>query len=210
MAPCGGGKRATAGSSGTENRGAPVKILAVPALLAAAFVFACGGGDGDDNNNQPTGGGNGSTPTQAADNGAGATGGESGKVAAKTGVVTIGEERYEFTLNQECKSSFGVLVGVGKSTDGREIDVNLQIPPEGGIEDIYPSIRIDDQVKDLDWRAGGDIIGDMAGVSEGDSQVDTYQNDGKRASGTATFLELYAVMGGKVEPVQGTFEFACQ
>jgi len=37
-----------------------------------------------------------------------------------------------------------------------------------------------------------------------------YQNDGKRASGTATFLELYAVIGGKVEPVKGTFEFACE
>jgi hypothetical protein len=185
-----------------------MKFVAVPALLAAAFAFACGGDD--DSNDQPSGGGNGSTPTQAASSGNGDTGGGSGNVAAKTAVVTIGEERYEFTLNRDCRSLFGVLVGVGESTDGRDIVVNLQVPPEGGIDGTDPAIRVDDGAKDLDWRAGGDVIGEMAGVSEGDSQVDGYQNDGKRASGTATFLELYAVIGGKVEPVKGTFEFACE
>jgi hypothetical protein len=185
-----------------------MKFLAVPALLAAAFAFACGGDD--DNNDQRSDGGNGSAPTQPASSGNGDTGGGSGNVAAKTGVVTIGEERYEFTLNRDCRSLFGVLVGVGVSTDGRDIVVNLQIPPEGGIDGTDPSIRIDDRAKDLDWRAGGDIIGEMARVSEGDSQVDGYQNDGKRASGTATFLEMYAVIRGDIEPVQGTFEFACE
>lgn len=185
-----------------------MKFLAVPVLLAAAFAFACGGDD--DSNGQPSGGGNGSAPTQAANGGTGATAGGSGNAEAKTAVVTIGEERYEFTLNRGCRSLFGVLVGAGTSTDGRDIVVNLQIPPEGGIDGTAPSIKVDDGAKDLDWRAGGDIIGEMAGVSAGDSQVDGYQNDGKRASGSATFLDFYAVMRGEIEPVQGTFEFACE
>ncbi len=150
-----------------------MKFLAVPVLLAAAFAFASARRRQRQLQRRPAHEGRQrSVPTQAANSGTGATGGGSGDVAAKTGVVTIGEERYEFTLNRDCRSLFGVLVGVGVSTDGRDIVVNLQIPPEGGIDGTDPSIRIDDQVKDLDWRAGGDIIGDMAGVSEGDSQVD--------------------------------------
>ena len=196
-----------------------MRFLAVAALLAAAFAFACGGGDddstGDGGAGQGGAGGATGTVTQAAGDAAspGSNPGGSGSgssIAAKTGVVTIGEERYEFTLNRDCRSLFGVLVGVGVSTDGRDIVVNLQIPPEGGIDGTDPSIRVDDRAKDLDWRAGGDIIGEMAGVSEGDSQVDGYQNDGKRASGTATFLEMYAVIRGDIEPVKGTFEFACE
>jgi hypothetical protein len=185
-----------------------MRFLAVPALLAAAFVFACGGDD--DSNDQPTGESNGSVPTQAANNGTGATGGGSSNAAAKTAVVTIGEERYEFTLNRDCRALFGTLVGVGESSDGRDAVVNIQIPPEGGIDGVEPSIRVDDKGKNLDWRAGGDVISEMAGVSESDSQVDDYKNDGKAASGAATFLDLYAVLKGEVKPVQGTFEFACE
>lgn len=201
-----------------------MKVLAVAAVVAASFTFACGGDDDDSNGNggadtggtganttQTTGGAAGVLTTVAGGGNqtpsSGATGASS-NTAAKTAVVTIGDARYEFTLNRDCRSLFGVLVGVGQSADGQTV-VNMQIPPETGAVS-EPSIRVDDRAKNLDWRAGGDVIGELAGVSAGDSQVDDFKNDGKRASGTATFLDMYAVLQGKVEPVQGRFEFACE
>ena len=71
-----------------------------------------------------------------------------------------------------------------------------------------PYVRVSDDENDLDWRAGDDIAVQMVG--EGMSQVDSFTHDGQRASGTATFIDLYAVQRQESpEPVQGSFEFAC-
>lgn len=188
-----------------------MKFLAVPALLAAAFAFACGGDD--DSNGQRSDGGNGSAPTQAASGGNGAAGGGSGNIEGNTAVVTVAGERYEFTL-QNCIQLGGALGAAGRATSGDSITVRIDLPPKGWetSRDDWepPSVTVRDNVKDVDWLAGGEVIDQIATVGEGQSQVDSYTIEGKKGSGTATFVDLYAVMRGDIEPVQGTFEVVCK
>jgi len=190
------------------------------ALVSAALVLTACGGDDDGaaaGSNSDNGG---TTPTEATsangdgngDDGNGDGGGGSGGAAENRAVVTVGDEVYEFDLTDLCLAMFGNLAGSGPSVDGRDITINIEVPPEDwetSDEDWSPpSIRIDDGENDLDWRAGDEIVTGM--VEPGMSQVDSFTNDGTRASGTATFIELYAVMtGDDPDPVQGTFEFAC-
>jgi hypothetical protein len=200
------------------------KHLALGALLSAALAFAACGGD-DDDSSEPSDGGNGNTtPTEAPtnggddgnddDNGADGDGdnNSAGGVEENRAVVVIGDRTYDFDISIQCLSMFGNMAAAGRALDGSDISVNIQLPPEDWETDTDeewdpPSIRVSDDVNDLDWRAGDEIIGEM--VDEGSSQVDSFTHDGKRASGTATFVDLYAVMRGETDPVQGSFEFTC-
>lgn len=188
-----------------------MKFLAVPVLLAAAFAFACGGGD--DDGDGPSAGNGGSTPTQAASGGNGGTGGGDTGIAGDTAVVTIAGERYEFTLLQ-CLQFGGALGGVGRAADGSDITVRIDLPPPGWEDNRDdwepPSVTVKDDVKEMDWAAGGEVIEGFATVSNEQSNVDSYVIDGKRGSGTANFVDLNQVLRGNVEPVQGTFEIACK
>jgi hypothetical protein len=188
-----------------------VRFLAVPALLAAALAFACGGDDGS--NGEPSGGGSGSAPTQPAGGGNGTNGGGGSSAGANTALVVVGGERYEFTL-KNCVALGGALNAAGKATGGADISVNIDLPPanwESSRDDWEPpSVRLSDDVKNVDWRAGGEVIDEFAAVGEGQSQVDSYVVDGNRASGTATFVDMYAVMKGDFKAVKGTFEITCK
>lgn len=195
------------------------KTYALGALLSAALVFAACGGDDDDAALPGSGNGDDTTPTEAPSNGDdgngddnGNGGGPSGGVEENRAVVTIGDRTYEFDLSVQCLSLFGNMAAAGTAVDGSDVDLTLGLPPEDwetSEEDWDPPyVRVDDDENDLNWRAGGDVVVDM--VEEGTSQVDSFTHDGQRASGTATFIDLYAVQRQEnPDPVQGTFEFAC-
>ena len=139
-------------------------------------------------------------------------------------VVTIGKKRYEFdmsgTIATQCSTMFGVVGGSGEASDGSDVSLDLEIPPEGYESDPQlaelsaPALRVRDNEKDQDWRAGGENLGD-SGVRAGESQVDSYSSDGKSASGTATFIDVNALRfldrttNERPQPVQGSFEINC-
>ncbi len=185
--------------------------LIMTALLGTVLTFAACGGDDDTSPTQPSGGNGGTTPTQSSSNGGNGQGNGSGDLEDRRAVVTIGEDRYEFELTTLCLALFGNLAASGRSVDGRDIVLNIEVPPEGwetsDEEWDPPSIRIDDGENDIDWRAGDDIVREM--LDPGVSEVTSYSIDGKRASGTATFVDLYAAIRGEIEPVEGTFDFNC-
>lgn len=199
------------------------KNLALGALLSAALVFAACGGDDDDAAVPGDGNGDDTTPTEApsnGDNGNGddngddnGNGGPTGGVEENRAIVTIGDRSYEFDLSVQCLSLFGNMAAAGSAVDGSDVNLTLGLPPEDWETDTDnewdpPYVRVSDDENDLDWRAGGDVVVDM--VDEGTSQVDSFTHDGQRASGSATFIDLYAVLRGESpEPIQGSFEFAC-
>jgi hypothetical protein len=137
-------------------------------------------------------------------------------------VVTIGDERYEFSMATEtigsttyfgvCRELFGLIQAAGHVT-GRAITVGIEIPPvdwDSYEDQRYdpPSIEVDIDdpyatwVADADWAAANGV--------EGQSQVDAYQKDGLYAAGSATFFEAGALFQDPPgAPVQGTFEVRC-
>ena len=204
------------------------KNLALGALLSAALVFAACGGD-DDDAAVPGNGNGGTTPTEAPSNGGddndddngddnGNGGGSDGGVEENRAVVVIGDRTYEFDLSVQCLSLFNNMAAAGQAVDGSDVSVNIGLPPvdwETDTDEEWdpPSVRVSDDEEDLDWRAGDEIVSammDEGNLDEGVSQVDSFTHDGQRASGTATFIDLYAVLRQEnPDPVQGTFEFAC-
>ena len=195
--------------------------LLVLVLLVGALAVACGGGDDDDDADdganggavatQPSGGDGGDDPDDGdrSDNGNG-SGFDFGDGLV---VVTIGNDRYEFDLNEGfniCRDVFGGLQFGGSNEDG-SVRVSGWIPPENWEsfdDDRYdpPEIEVDVEATNSQWVA--DVRrAEERGYEPGTSQVDSYQIDGLRASGSATFLDSFAI--GETEPVQGTFEIAC-
>lgn len=137
--------------------------------------------------------------------------------------VALGAETYQFGSATEsadgntylgmCREFFGVIAAGLRLTDGREITVDMEIPPvdwdtyddgrysppriEVSIEDPYQT-----WIADAEWAANNGV--------EGQSQVDTFERDGISATGTATFLEQLSLFTDPPgEPVQGTFEVRC-
>lgn len=132
-------------------------------------------------------------------------------------VVTIGDERYEFSMAIEtidtntyigvCQELFGLIQAEGHTTDGA-IRVAIQIPEleDGRFGAPRIEVDIDDPyatwVADADWAAANGV--------EGQSQVDAYQKDGLHAAGSATFFEAGALsQDSPGVPVLGTFEVRC-
>lgn len=198
------------------------KNYALGALLSATLVFAACGGD-DDDAAEPDNGNGGTTPTEApssgGDNNGDNNGGSPGGVDENRAVVVIGDRTYEFDLSVQCFSLFGNMAAAGGAVDGSDVSLTLGLPPEDWETDTDnewdpPYIRVSDGEVDLDWRAGDHIVEEMVAggtLDEGLSQVDSFTHDGKRASGRATFIEMYAVFRQEnPDPVQGTFEFACE
>lgn len=187
-----------------------MNYLISAAILGTVLVFGACGGDEDSPATPTVGAESGTTPSQPTTSGDNQPS-ESDNAGDRRAVVTVGDERYEFELSTQCLVMFGNLAGIGRSVDGRDIVINIGVPPEDwetSDEDWDPpSIRIDDRENDIDWRAGGEVATEM--IPTGMSQVDDFTIDGSSASGTATFVDLYAAMRGEPEAVQGTFEFNC-
>ncbi len=140
-------------------------------------------------------------------------------LASETGsaTVTIGDETFEFSLAGtstidgttyvgRCQSLFGMIVGGGFATDGRDITLDIEIPPtdwETYEDDRFdpPAIEVEDNPNNAKWVADqGDESATGGGVGE-------YEQEGVTASGSATFVNQWAPDS---EPVEGTFEIDCE
>jgi hypothetical protein len=185
------------------------------AILAAATLAACGGPEaqsGPDTQapgSEPTDGGAPPVASAAATDGSGDDPlgfGEEENVA----VVTVGDDRYEFS-DLYCVSMGGAM---GATSVGGDPQLNIDLPPldwetsDEGWD--APSIRISGDDPYFDMQAGGDTMAADERVEPGSSQVDSFDSDGYRASGEATFIDATAVMVSEdPEPITGTFEVTC-
>ena len=140
-------------------------------------------------------------------------------LASDTGsaTVTIGDETFEFSLAGtnavdgttyvgRCDTLFGMIAGSGFVTDGRDITVDLEVPPvdwETYEDDRYdpPAVEVEDSENNAKWVAdtGNEFITGSA--------VGEFEQDGTSASGTATFVNEWAPDS---DPVDGTFEIDCE
>ncbi len=135
------------------------------------------------------------------------TGGEVSVESSAT--VTIGDETWEFAptgfMTERCDTDFfggfWVLFTTG---------VTILLPGENweaqGV-DQTPNVQIKLEDEGVEWVADPDTS--LPGVVAGQSQIDSFEFDGNRASGTATFVEANAAYAGTVQPVSGTFEAVC-
>ncbi len=127
--------------------------------------------------------------------------------AENSAVVVIGDQRYEFA-NLYCVTLAGAM---GASSVGGDPTVNIDLPPQdwetSGSDWDPPSIRIQEDDPYLDLQAGNVLD---TRVTDEQSHVDTFNSDGKHATGTATFLDLATFMTDQSTPsVSGTFEVTC-
>jgi hypothetical protein len=131
--------------------------------------------------------------------------------------VTIGDETIEFSLSGtqtidgttyvgRCQSLFGMINGSGFATDGRDITLNIEIPPvdwETYEDERFeaPGVEVEDNESNAKW------VADQADEFVSGSGVGEYQQEGVTASGAATFVNHWAPDS---DPVEGTFEIDCE
>jgi hypothetical protein len=135
------------------------------------------------------------------------TGGEI--ILESSATVTIGDETWEFAptgfMTERCDTDFSGGFWVLFTTG-----VAILLPGENweaqGV-DQTPNVQIKLQDEGVEWVADPDTS--LPGVVAGQSQIDSFEFDGNRASGTATFVEANAAYAGTVQPVSGTFEAVC-
>ena len=123
--------------------------------------------------------------------------------ADNTAVVVIGDERYEFA-DLYCVTIAGAL---GAESLGGNPQVNIDLPPQdwetSGSDWDPPSIRVQVDDPEHDYKAGGNYTG----LSPDQSQVTSFDSDGRHATGTATFFD--DVSHADPSSVTGTFEVTC-
>ena len=207
------------------------RLMGLALVLVATLALSACGGDSDDSNgdddapdstttaasgNNDSGGNN--------DNNDGDDGDDDGGGAA-TASVTIGSDTWTFDLDSRfaaCIALGGAVGAVGPAADGSDVTVDISLPPEDWESDTSddgweaPTVRVDDDVNNRQWRAGGDIIEQMLASrddADGVSQVDSFSIDRDSGSGTATFIDQRAISfaagDALPESVQGTFEVSC-
>lgn len=149
-------------------------------------------------------------PTEAA-------GGDIGDNVLNTAVVTIGDDRYEFT-DVECSIFTERYIQAGNF--GGDPEVSIVLPPEGWESqgDTFgpPSVTV--TIGD-EFAGGAVLVAGDAGqvminpIPDGQSQIDSYVvPDGRpvHATGTATFIDTTAInFGREAVPMTGTFEVTC-
>ncbi len=145
-----------------------------------------------------------------------APGGDPDVGPLNTAVVTIGDERYEFT-DVQCSIFAPRYIQAGNF--GGDPEVSIVLPPEGWESegDTYgpPSVRvtIGNGATGQLWLAGDDGTPGFAPIPEGSSEIDSYTvPDGRpvTATGTATFIDIVAHNNGADAPsVSGSFEVSC-
>jgi len=137
----------------------------------------------------------------------------------KQATVIIGKYQYEFKLTR-CSSSGFMIYGNGIAKDGSDVSLAYDFSPqnwksrpvsEGWTENGKIRIRDERDKKNyLDWKANENLAENYNAVSPGQSQIDNYSINGKRATGNATFVDTTAIMTtGRADPVKGTFEIVC-
>jgi hypothetical protein len=133
-----------------------------------------------------------------------------------TAVVTIGDERYEFT-DVQCSIFAPRYIQAGNF--GGDPEVSIVLPPDGWESegDTYspPSVRVQigDEATGQRWVAGDDGFPRITPLPDGASQIDSYTVPEGRpvtATGTGTFVDLVAHNSGAEAPsVSGSFEVSC-
>ena len=196
-----------------------MKLFAVATVLLLTFAAACGGDDdggsadpassGRQTQASPTETGSQATPASDGTSGSSSQGGFVSGIPVNLALVTIDGEMFEFDMSAACLSLFGIVGGSGKSTDGSDITLDIEIQPE----DIGPSsVRVQDDRTDkrVDWEANVELMNVLNGVSAGQSQVDSFSIGDGAAGGTATFIDSFAILlGENPEPVKGSFSINC-
>lgn len=140
-----------------------------------------------------------------------------------TAILQLGDERYEFEMsNLEtetqvyvgiCRSLFGIVQAAGHVTDGRDITIEMELPPadwESYADGRYtaPNIEFTDADNGIELVAGKQLA-ELLGV-ETESQTSVAENDGYNATGSATFVSAQALLMGELsEPIEATFEVHC-
>jgi hypothetical protein len=127
--------------------------------------------------------------------------------AGNSAVVKIGDQTYEFE-NLYCVTLAGAIGAQSVSGDPH---VNIDLPPmnwqTSGEGWEPPAVSVDGDDPYFDLTAGA-AVSDSRLV--GKSQVDSFDSDGKHATGTATFIDITAFMLDQSTPtVSGTFEVTC-
>jgi len=134
-----------------------------------------------------------------------------------TAVVTIGDQRYEFS-DVQCSIFAPRYIQAGNF--GADPEVQIVLPPEGweSQADTFspPSVQVtigDEFSGGQIWLAGDNGSPTITPIAAGSSQIDSYVvPDGRpvTATGTATFIDLAAHRLGEDAPsVSGTFEVSC-
>lgn len=122
--------------------------------------------------------------------------------------VMIGDQTFEFA-GLYCVTLGGAL---GAASVGTDPTVNIDIPPadwETSTDDWDPpSIRLSSDEPYFDFQAGPEAVEFYEGIEPGMSQVDSFETDGYRVTGTATFVDV-AIFGEAPQPVTGSFEVTC-
>lgn len=140
-------------------------------------------------------------------------------LASDTGsaAVTIGDETYEFSLAGtatvegrtyvgRCTTLFGMIAASGFATDGRDITVEMDVPPVDWAtyeDDRFepPAIKVEDNESNANW------IADEADAVVSGSGVNEFEQDGVTASGVAMFVDAWDPGS---DPVEGTFAVDCE
>lgn len=139
-----------------------------------------------------------------------------GEVAAGPvgATATIGGETYDATQEVVCVMMGGALSAQFTNDDGT-VTISVDVPPLDWESDTQsdwspPSVRVDDERDEMayrQWESGSDTLEMMEGAPA--AAVSSFDVDGNRASGEASFVDIFEVMTGAAEPVDGTFEVTC-
>lgn len=195
-----------------------MKTRIVIAVGAALIVSGCGGSDDDASDDdasteEPAA----DAAPEPADNGAEPAAEPAEEPAASGGLnratITVGDETYEFewetTSIQLCDPDFfgGFVAIAATTTDSDSFDAEFAEEGTPGFEDRAPRIEVSDADTGVHWTADPqETMGTM--FESWPAKVDSFQLDGNRASGTATFVGETAF---DEEPVgvPGTFDITC-
>lgn len=189
----------------------------VPALAALALLGACGDDGGDDDAASTPADTEEQAESSGDDGGASESAGGTG-----TGFVQIGDERFEFTI-EDCIAMFGAVAGSGVGVDDPEnLEVSFDFSPDDWQDrpasegwESNGAITVRSEEPYLQWETGGEVLAGVfnlpAGIDAADLDITSYDIDegSSTVTGEATFLELNAVMTGGGEPTDGSFELSC-
>lgn len=199
-------------------------------LSTAALVLAACGGSGDESSSEATqppsttvaqGGDDEQTPSSSAsEDQSGALDlvgdGETDILGnpAGQGFVEMGGVRYDFVLNGVCAKVFGAVQAAGPAVDNPDVVVDALIPPEDWESDTdaeWDPPYIEVEIDSTDWRAESgssiNLDGELIELTDEQSGVLSFTNDGSRVSGTAVFYNEFNFT--ELETATGSFELVC-
>ena len=186
-----------------------MQMRLVIAVGAALVVSGCGGSDDDASTEDPAT----NAAPEPADDGAEPAAEPAASGGLNRATITVGDQTYDFEWEtssiQLCDPDFfgGFVAIAATTTDADSFDVELAEEGTPGFEDRAPRIEVSDAETGVNWTADPqETLGTT--FESWPAQVDSFELDGNRASGTATFVGETAF---DEEPVgvPGTFEVTC-